>query len=100
MHVCSIASQQYASVPVGGGLPSHVGEPRNPRGTVDAIVGAVDGNERGAEVAQRGCSRGTHLSFGHHDAYWSAIQIDHFAVADLIVQLAEAVGSDVVLTDA
>ncbi len=58
MHVRGVAGQQDPSVAVGRGLPSHVGEPGDPGGTVDPVVGPVDGDERLAEIAQGGFARG------------------------------------------
>ena len=46
MHVRRVAGQQDPSLAVGRGLPSHVGEPGDPGGTVDPVVGPVDGDER------------------------------------------------------
>ena len=54
MHVRRVAGQQHASVAVGRGLPRHVGEPGDPGRVVDPEVGAVDGDERLAQIAQGG----------------------------------------------
>ena len=58
MHVRGVAGQQDPSVAVGRGLPSHVGEPGDRGGTVDPVIGPVDGDERLAEIAQGGFARG------------------------------------------
>src|SRR5918994_2833392 len=71
MHVCGVAGQQDPSVAVGRGLPSQIGEPGDPGGTVDPVVGPVYGDERLAEIAQGGFGRGSDVLFGHHDAYRS-----------------------------
>ena len=59
MHVCGVAGQQDPSVAVGRGLPSHIGEPGDPGGTVDPVIGPVYGDERLAEIAQGGFGRGS-----------------------------------------
>ena len=68
MHVRGVAGEQDAPVAIGRGLPGHVGEPRDPGGAVDPEVGAVDGDERLAEIAQRGLGGGCRIcSLGQHD---------------------------------
>ena len=94
MHVCGVAGQQDPSVAVGRGLPGHVGEPGDPRGTVDPVIGPVDGDERLAEIAQSRFARGSEVPFGHHDPYRSAIGVDDLAVADLVLHPAEAMDAD------
>ena len=69
MHVCGVAGQQHASVAVGRGLPGHVGEPGDPGGTVDPVVGPVYGDQRLAEIAQGGFGRGSDVLLGHHHPY-------------------------------
>ena len=59
MHVRGVAGQQDPSVAVGRGLPRHVGEPGDPGGTVDPVIGPVDGDERLAEIAQGGFAGGS-----------------------------------------
>ena len=54
MDVRRVAGEQDASLAVGSGLARHVGEPGDPGGTVDPVVGAVDGDEALAQVAQGG----------------------------------------------
>ena len=49
-----VAGQQHSSDAVGRGLASHVGEPGDPGGVVDAEVGAVHGDERFAQITQGG----------------------------------------------
>ena len=46
MHVRRVAGQQDPSLAVGRGLPGHIGEPGDPGGTVDPVVGPVHGDER------------------------------------------------------
>jgi hypothetical protein len=46
MHVRGVAGQQDAPLAIRRGLPSHVGEPRDPGGTVDSEIGPVDGDQR------------------------------------------------------
>ena len=38
-------------------------------GTVDPVVGPVDGDERLAEVAQGGLAGGSDVLLGHHDPH-------------------------------
>ena len=100
MHVCGVAGQQDPSVAVGRGLPGHIGEPGDPRGTVDPVIGPVDGDERLAEIAQGGFARGSDVLFGHHDPYRPAIRVDDLAVADLVLHPAEAMDAEGVVADA
>ena len=58
MHVRGVAGQQHPPLAVGRGLPGHIGEPGDPGGTVDPVVGPVDGDERLAEIAQGGLAGG------------------------------------------
>src|SRR3984893_2526664 len=64
MHVCGVAGQQDPSVAVGRGLSSHVGEPGDPGGRVDAVVGPTYGDERLAEIAQGGFGRALYVHSG------------------------------------
>jgi hypothetical protein len=100
MHVCGVAGQQDASVAIGRGLPRHVGEPGDPGGTVDPVVGPVYGDERLADIAQGGFAGGSDLPFGHHDPYRPAILVDHLAVADLVLHPTERVDAEGVAADA
>src|SRR5215467_10623429 len=68
MHVCRVAGEQVSSFAVGRGLASHVGESRDPRGTVDSEVLAVGRGERFTDIAQRWFVGGSYLSLGQHDA--------------------------------
>ena len=54
-----VAGQQHAPVAVGRGLTRHVGEPGDPGGTVDPVIGPVDGDERLADIAQGGFAGGS-----------------------------------------
>ena len=67
MHMRGVAGQQHAPVAVGRGLPGHVGEAGDPGGTVDPEIGAVDGDERLADIAQGGFAVDPTLPFGQHD---------------------------------
>ena len=89
MHVRCVAGQQDPSVAVSRGLPSHVGEPGDPGGTVDPVVGPVDGDEALAEIAEGGFARGSDVGLGHHDPDRSPFLVDDLAVADLVLHLAQ-----------
>jgi hypothetical protein len=52
MHVRRVAGEEDASCAVGRRLTGHVREPRDPRGIVDPEVGAVDRDQRLAQIAQ------------------------------------------------
>ena len=69
MHVCGVAGQQDPSVAIGRGLPRHIGEPGDPGGTVDPVIGPVYGDERLAEIAQGGFAGGSEVLLGHHDPH-------------------------------
>ena len=100
MHVGGVAGQQHPSVAVGRGLPGHVGEPGDPGGAVDPVVGPVDGDERLAEIAQGGLARGSDVLFGHHDPHRPLVRVDHLAVADLVLHPAEGMDAVASLADA
>jgi hypothetical protein len=100
MHVRGVAGQQDASVAVGRGLPGHIGEPGDRGGTVNPVIGPVDGDERLAEIAQGGFARGSDLLFGQHDPYRPPIRVEHLAVADLILHPAEGMDAAGVAADA
>ena len=82
MHVRGISGQQDASVAVHGGLTRHVGEPGNPGGIVDPVVGAVGGDERVGDIAQCGFAGGYEVTFGKYDPDQSAI----FHPADRVLE--------------
>src|SRR5215212_11504110 len=94
MHMCGVAGQQHPPVAVSRGLPSHIGEPRDPGGTVDPVVGTPYGDQRLAEIAQGGFGRGSDVLFGNHDPYRPPIHVDHLAVADLVLQPTEGVDAE------
>src|SRR3981081_400190 len=100
MHVRRVAGEQNPPVAVSRGLPSHVGEPRDPGGTVDAVVGPAYGDERLAEIAQGGFGRAPDISFRHHDAYRSNILVHDHAIADLVLQSAEGIHTESSAVDA
>ncbi len=56
---------------------------------MDPVVGPVDGDEALAEIAQGGFARGSDVRFGHHDPHRPPILVDHLAVADLVLHLAQ-----------
>ena len=88
MHVRRVAGQQDPSLAVGRGLPGHVGEPGDPGEIVDPVVGPVDGDEALAEIAQGGLARAD-LGLGQHDPDRSPLLVDHLAVLDLVLDLAQ-----------
>src|SRR2546423_15040274 len=94
MNVRRVARQQDPSVAVGRGLPRHVGEPGDPGGTVDAVVGPAYGDERLAQIAQGGFGRAADIGFGDHDPYWSNVLVHDLAVADLVLQSAEGIHTE------
>ena len=100
VHVCGVAGQQDASVAVGRGLPRHIGEPGDPGGTVDPVVGPVDGDERLAEIAQGGFGRGSDVLLGHHDPHRAVVREDDLAVADLVLHPTEGMDAEGVVADA
>jgi hypothetical protein len=69
MDVRGVAGQQHPSFAVGSSLPSHIGESRNPAGTVDSEIGPVRGGERLAEVAQGRFVGLAEALFRHEDSY-------------------------------
>src|SRR6266542_1903354 len=89
MHMCRVAGQQHPSFAVGRSLPSHVGEPGYPGGTVDPVIGTPDGDERLAEIAQGGFGRGAEVLLGHPDPHRSPV-----------LQPAEGVDAEGVAVDA
>src|SRR6185312_732675 len=89
MHVGGVAGQQNPSVAVGRSLPGHIGEPGDPRGTVDSVICPAYSNQRFAEIAQCRFGRGPDVLFGHHDPYGSAILVNHLTPSNLVLQPAE-----------
>lgn len=61
MHVCGIARNQDSSCSVRGCLPGGVGESREPRGAVGTVVGSIHGDERVAQIVQRGFAVVSHM---------------------------------------
>ena len=56
---------------------------------MDAVVGPAGGDEGFAQIAQGRFTAVPNLRFGHHDPCRAPVQVDHLAVADLIIHLAE-----------
>src|SRR6185503_5632998 len=52
MNMRSIARQEDPPLPINFRLPRHVGEAGNPTGTVYPVIGAIDGDQSLAEIAQ------------------------------------------------
>src|SRR5688572_16030577 len=88
MYVRRVAGQQNPSVTVGRGLPGHVGEPRDPGGTVDSVIGAIYGDEALADIAQGGFA-GSDVRLGQHDPHFPTLRVDHLAALDLVLDLAD-----------
>jgi hypothetical protein len=59
-----------------------------------SVVGSVDGDEALAEIAQGGLARGADMRFGHHHPYRPPIRVDHLAVADLVLHLAQRMDAE------
>ena len=55
---------------------------------MDSVVGPVDGDEALAEIAQGGLARAD-VRLGHHDPHRPSFPVDHLAVADLVLHLAQ-----------
>jgi hypothetical protein len=66
---------------------------------VDPVIGPVYGDERLAEVAQGGLAR-SDLRFGERDTNRPALLVDHRAVLDLVLHLAQSVHAGGSATDA
>src|SRR5215472_6895115 len=73
MHVCSVAGQEQASVPVGRCLPGHIGKPGDAVGAAKSIVRPVDGDERLADVAQDRLVAVADVLFIQHDTRVCAV---------------------------
>ena len=56
---------------------------------MDPVVGPVHGDEALAEIAQGGLARGSDVLFGHHHPDRPALLVDHLAVANLVLHLAQ-----------
>ena len=98
--MCGVAGQQHPSLAVGRGLPGPIGEPGDPGGGVDPVIGPVHGDEPLAEIAQGGLARGSEVRFGNHDPYRPPIQVHHLAVAYLVLQPTEGMDAEGVVADA
>jgi hypothetical protein len=100
VNVRRVAGEQHSSGAVGRGLACHIGEPGDPGGVVDPEVAAVNGDQRLAQLAQGGLGAGSELALGHRDPHRPSIRVDHLAVADLVLQPADAVDAEGVAPDA
>ena len=69
VHMRRVASQQYASRPVGRGLPGRVGESGDPGGAVHPVVRSPDVDERAAEITQRRFSGLPGVLLSHYQPY-------------------------------
>src|SRR2546423_2778064 len=94
MYVRRVAGKQDSSVAVGRGLSSHVGEPGDPGGTVDAVVCPTYGDERLAEIAKGWFGRTANIRFGHHDPDRPDIFVHDHAALDLVLQSAEGIHAE------
>ena len=65
-----------------------------------AEVGPVHRDERLAEIAQGGLAARPELALGHDDPHGSPVRVDDLAVADLVLQPAQAVDARRVAADA
>lgn len=75
VHMGGVADVQRPPAPVGCRLPGRVGEAGNRCGTVNFVIGAIDGDEGGAENREIGFSGSVHALLGHHDPDGTAIVI-------------------------
>ena len=73
VYVGGVAGQEDAPVTVGRRLARHVGEAGKPGGAVDAVIGAVDGDERRADIGQCGFADRADVAFRQHDAHRVAV---------------------------
>lgn len=64
------------------------------------VIGPVDGDERGAEVAQSRLDGRSDVLFGHQDADWSVIRVDYLTVSDLVLYRGEGTDAEGVVADA
>ena len=102
VHVRGVAGQQHPPVAIGLRLPGCIGEPGDPGGTVDPVVGSPYGDERLAEVAQGGFAGGSEVLLGHHDPRRPRIlRVAHLALrVDHVLAPAECMAADGVVVDA
>jgi len=95
MHVCGVPGQQYTPAAVGGCLPRHVGEPGDPVGAAEPVVGAVHAHERLA-ATEAELWLLLHLDLGDHPA-GRGIQPGEVDAGCLADQAASSVAADEVL---
>jgi hypothetical protein len=69
MHVRRVASQEHATVAVGGRLTGHVGKPRDPGRVANTVVRPVHSAERLAQIAQIRLVAFAHVPLADHDAH-------------------------------
>src|SRR5690348_9980997 len=99
MHVRRVASKQHTLIAIRCRLPSHVGEPADKSGTVDSVVGPINGDKAFAEIAQCGfvCSD---MRLGQHHPDLSPFSVEYLPVLDLVLDLANGVSAGGSTTDA
>ena len=90
MDVGGVAGQQDPSRAVGRRLPARVREPGDPGEVVDPVIGPVHGDEPLAKIVD-GRLAGADLRLGQHDPDRPAWLVDHDAVLDLVLGLAQRV---------
>ena len=61
---------------------------------MDPVIRPVDGDKRLAEIAQGGLTGLSGVLLGHHDPHWAPVQVDHLAVADLVLHPTEGVDAE------
>ena len=67
---------------------------------MDPEIGPVYGDEPLAEIVQGGFGGGADVRLGQHDPHRPSLLVDHLAVADLVVHLAQGMLAGVIAADA
>src|SRR5262245_49766409 len=73
MHVCSVAGKQHPSPAVGRRLSRHISESRNPYRIVNPVIGAIDRNERLAEITKGRFVGAAEVLFGYQDSHQAVV---------------------------